>query len=1105
MHRAARAASLTLACLLPVLAAGAPDFTSQRLAPRHAAPTGAKAFSALSPAESGMRVPNEFADPRMWGERFREFVLGALETGVAVADFDRDGRPDVFAVSKTGPCALYRQTGPLQFTDIAAAAGVECAGPAPRVGATAVDINQDGWLDLYVCRYDAPNLLFINNGNLTFTEKAHDYGLDVKDASVHASFADYDGDGDLDAYLVTNILDFSQSPLGRPDRLLRNEGNGKFTDATKAARMWGVSQGHSAIWFDANRDGWPDLYVANDFETPDRFYLNKGDGTFADVVDQRLPHVTYFSMGSDSGDLNNDGHVDFMVADMRDRSRREYMVGMEEMGRGIWELERVSELIPQYMWNALYLGTGTDRYQEAAHLAGLDASGWTWAVRFADLDNDGAQDVFMTAGMIRNFMDADLIDRQNLAPSLAARAAVWFNSPPRRERTLAFRNAGRLRFENVSGAWGLDHEGVSFGCAAVDLDGDGDLDLVYSNFEAPPTVVRNDTTQGHRVLVRLAGRAPNRDGIGAEVIVRTKSRQQVRQLYTERGIVASEPAIAHFGLGDDKKIEQLVVRWPSGEVQELKQLDADRLYTINEPGEGTPPKRPPPRAWREDEKGPAYEETSARRSLEYVSKAKPVDEFVSQRLLPRRYSQQAPALATADVNHDGMADFYVTGAAGQPGTLFLGAADGTFTPSPSQPWTEARDADDTGALFLDANGDGHPDLFVAAGGVIAPAGNPLLNDRLYLGDAAGIFTPAPSGYLPADGDSTTACAAADFDGDGRIDLYTGGRTVPGRWPEVPRSRLLRNTGQGFVDETDRWAPALRHAGMVTAAIAADLNGDKRVDLVLATEWGPVRVFLNNGQGLEEATDRVGLGQLPGWWNAVAVADVNGDGRPDIIAGNTGLNTKHRASASAPATVLAGSFDATGRTTIIEAAYDTDGRLYPVRGKSKLAYSLPWMRSKYPTFRAFADATVEDIFPADKLKSATRLTATELASGIFLQRENGGFEFHALPSEAQLAPVNAIAVRDFDGDGRDDLYLAGNFFGPEPTTGRFDGGVSLLLRGDGRGGFAAVSPSASGLVVPREARAVAVLPALVAGGRPRIAVAQCAGRLLFFEATSPGAK
>ncbi|HWA25207.1 MAG TPA: VCBS repeat-containing protein [Lacunisphaera sp.] len=1085
---------LALAITSTAAIAADPAYTSAPLAPRPAPGANATPFHRLTAAESGVDVPNVYDDPRMWGARFRELTLGALETGVAVGDFDRDGHLDIFAVSKNGPCALYLQPTLGRFTNIAATAGVDCVAQDEKVGkigATAVDVNQDGWPDLYVCRYDAPNLLFVNNGDGTFREQAKEYGLDIKDASVHASFADYDRDGFLDCYLVTNILDFSKSPQGRRNFLLHNDGKGHFVDVTPKSGIWGLTQGHTAVWFDANHDGWPDVYVANDFETPDRLYLNKGDGTFADVVDERLPHVTYFSMSADSGDLNNDGLVDFLVTDMRDRNHAQFMTGMEEIGRGLWEMERVSDLIPQYMWNAVYLNSGTDRYQEIAHLAGMAATGWTFGARLADLDNDGRLDAFFTSGMIRNFIDADLVDKQNRAPTLAARALVWKDSAPRNETTLAYRNLGGLQFEDVSDRWGLNENTVAFGCAVADLFNTGNLDLVYANCNAPPTIVRNNTATGHRVAIKLAGRAPNRDGIGAEIRIESAAAGlQVRQLFTERGIVASEPPVAHFGLGSDSVIRKLTVHWPRGQVQVLENVPADRILTINEPplAEGT---KLAPAAFKLPNRADAlFAEDAVARGLKHANLLRPHDEFIGQRLLPRRLNGQGPALATADVNGDKLPDIFVSGTAGQAGELFLAQADGSFKSAADQPWAGAIEADDVGATFLDVNGDGAPDLFIAAGGVQKDRGDALLNDRLYLNDGKGRFVAAPDGLLPADGESTCAVAAGDYDGDGKADLFVGGRVVPGKYPETPRSFLYHNEGGKLVDVTDSVAPGLRSIGMVTAATWADVDGDKRAELVVATEWGPVQVFRHNGRAFTAAK----VTDATGWWSALAVADVNGDGRADIVAGNVGLNTKYQASAKEPTLLYAGDFDGSGRSHLVEAQY-ANGVEVPVRGRSKLAYAFPWLSRKFPTYKAFAAASLTDIFGADKLAGVTRLAATELASGVFVQQADQSFKFVPLPREAQIAPVNAIVVGDLDGDKQADLLLVGNNFGPEPTTGRFDGGLGLVLKGDGHGGFAALLPAASGIQCSGEARAAVSVPG--AKG-PRLVVACNQGPLQLFE-------
>jgi len=1078
-----------------------PAYVAAPLRPRLPAPAGEKLFQVMAPEDTGVTMKNLYNDPRMWGDRFRELTLGAVETGIAVADFERDGNLDIFVVSRNGPCALYRQTAPFKFVNIAAAAGVDCTanGPGSVVSATVVDINQDGWPDLYVCRFDAPNLLFVNNGDGTFTERAHEYGLDITDASVEATFADYDGDGYLDMFLLTNVLDFSKSPMGRRNYLFHNNGNGTFTDVSKKAGIWGTTQGHTALWFDANQDGWPDLYVANDFETPDRFYMNNGDGTFTDVVDERLPHVTYFSMGGDSGDLNNDGLIDFMVTDMRDHTHAGFMTGLEEMGRGLWEMERVPELIPQYMWNSVYLNTGTDRYQEIAHLIGVDATGWTWAARFADLDCSGREDIFFTAGMIRDFTNPDLVDKANVAPNPAARGVVWKNAPVRKEHTLAYRNLGNLKFEDVSAQWGLDQFGVSFGCALVDLDGRGVLDIVYNNFDGPPTIVRNNTTEGHRVIIKLAGRAPNLDAIGAEVRIETASGVQVRQVYTERGVVASEPATIHFGLGTDSVISKMTIHWPNGQVQVLEDLPVDKLLTVRQPAlaAGEAAHRPPARPSHGVNPSALFAENAHGRGLDFTDVPIVADEFSAQRLLPRRQGMSGPAIAVADVNGDGIADIFVSGTGGQAGVLYLGQPDGTFKAASGQPWADAKDCDDVGAVFIDVTGDGHPDLFITSGGVRHERGDPALTNRLYLNDGKGHFTPAPAGTVPGNAESTSVAAAADFEGTGKVGLFVGGRVVPGRWPETPRSYLYRNIGGKLLDITDEYAPGLRNVGMVTAAAWADMDHSGRLDLILATEWGAITYFHNNGHGLEDWTRKAGLADRTGWWSSLAVADLNGDGKMAIIAGNVGLNTKYHASAAEPTVLFAGDLDGSGRQQLVEAQYE-DGKLYPVRGRSKLAYVFPWITKKFPTYEAYSRATVDQIFPAEYLAKAKRYAATELASGIFTRGADGTFEFKPLPTMAQISPINGIVVRDLTGNGRLDIYCVGNNFEPEPSTGRFDGGVSLLLRNDGQGVLTPVPAWQSGLLAYGDTRAAVAVALPAQKGVPSIAVSQSNGPVLLFS-------
>ncbi|MDX2185583.1 MAG: VCBS repeat-containing protein [Opitutaceae bacterium] len=1086
-------AALALSCALSLPALVPPEPKLTPLVPAEPVP-GAPRLRALDPEQTGVTTPNVFNDPRMWGARFRELTLGAVETGIAIADFNADGRYDLFTVSKNGPCSLYLQVAPWRFEDTAARAGVTGVfeGQLPsNTGVSVVDVNADGLPDIYLCRYDLPNLLWVNNGDGTFREEAAARGLAIKDASVHASWADYDRDGAVDVYLVTNILDFSKSPQGRRDVLLRNAGDGTFKDVTKEAGIWGLTQGHTALWTDLNHDTWPDIYVANDFETPDRLYLNRGNGTFTDVIDERLPHVTYFSMGADSGDINNDGLVDLFITDMRDRTHREYMAGMEEVGRGLWEQERVSKLIPQYMWNALYLNSGGDRFLEAAHLCGMQATGWTWSARLIDLDNDARLDAFVTAGMVRNFIDADVVDRQRVAADLTARALVWKHAPERRETPLVYHNLGGLEFKDVSAEWGMTQPTVAFGCAAADLDGDGDLDLVYANYNAAPTLVQNTGSSGNRVVVALKGGGANPAALGAHVKLVAGGVVQIRQVFTERGIAASEPPEVHFGLGESARIDELTVTWPDGAVSIHRDLPAGHRISLAQP---PGPSRPAPAAFHAAPAATALCEEATGTGLDYTHVLRPYDELSRQRLLPRRLHGQSPPLATADVNRDGIDDVFVGGSAGQAGRLFVGRADGTYEVSSSQPWEKTSSATACGATFFDANGDGAPDLHLALGGADLPDGHQYLNDKLYLNDGYGGFREDPDA-LPGDGAATQAVAIMDFDRDGRLELFVGGRSVAGSYPDSPSSFLFRQEGERWVDITDQIAPGLRTVGMVTAAIWADCDADGTDELILATEWGPIHVFGAEKGRLVEETRARGFAGHKGWWTSLAAGDLNGDGRIDLLAGNVGLNTKYRASAAEPVSLFFGDFDANGRSHLVETQH-AEGRLVPVRGRSKLAYAFPWISKKFPTYEAFGRASMEDIF-GEKLSRVSSLEVNELRSGVFLQQNDGSFSFQPLPREAQLAPIQAMRLEDLDADGKLDLIAVGNHFFPEPTTGRFDGAQGWILLGDGRGGFKPLWPDRSGFAVPFDSRSVVVLrnPAT---GKPRIVTSECEHPVRVFD-------
>ncbi len=1076
-----------------------PGIGSEPLAPK--SPATAALFEELGKDATGIDFTNQIDDTHA----LRFLYASAMSTGgVAIGDFDGDGQPDIFLANGPGKNKLYRQAGPLKFEDVTAKAGVD-GGDAWGIGCAFADVDGDGDLDIYVCNYLSPNQLFINGGDGIFAESAKAFGVDFVDASHTPAFCDYDGDGRIDLYILTNrwyrpegfpeeqtIVMTKDGPrvkpefekfydavqtsaktygtqvVGRPDILCHNNGDGTFSDVTKSSGVSHRGHGLSATWFDWNGDGRPDLWVGNDFDDMDRLFVNKGDGTFGEVTLAAVGQLSWFSMGADFGDVNGDGLPDFFIADMSGTNHFKQKTLMGSMGDKQWFMENARP--PQLMRNSLFLNAGNGRFLEGAYLAGLANSNWTWAARLLDLDNDGRNDIFLQCGMSRNFNEKD----DPLVKAKDPKKTQWErykHLPPLKERNMAFRHRGELQFEDVSKAWGLDHLGMSYGCAAGDLDGDGDLDIVSVRLEEPVVIYRNNSQAGHRVTLRFYGGASDRFGTGVQVRLESASGVQVRELTLARGYLGCDEPLVHFGLGEDAKIARLEVRWPSGRSQVFENLDVDRRYTITEPAARTPrsPAAPAPRA--------LFTASPALKGARHQEK--PYDDFAREPLLPNKMSQLGPGQAWGDVDGDGREDLFLGGARYGARRILLNKGGGQFAESANR-FADDLLCEDMGALFFDADGDGDADLYIVSGGVESEAGSFTLQDRLYLNDGHGKFTRAPEGALPMERDSGGPVVAADFDRDGDLDLYVGGRCVPGAYPTAAKSHLLRNDGGKFIDITP---PALAQTGMVTGALWSDADGDGWSDLLLTHEWGAIEVF-HNDQGKLAKAANTGLEKLTGWWNGLAGRDLDGDGDIDYVATNFGRNTKYHPDPAHPALIYHGDMDGSGKAQIVEAEFEGEN-IVPIRGRSCSSQAMPFIKEKFATYKAFALATLPEIYTPQKLESVQKFTAATLDSAILRNNGQGRFSVEPLPWLAQISPSFGVVIAELNGDSAPDVVLAQNFFSPQVETGRMASGQSLLLTGDGKGGLTPVWPNRSGISVPGDAKSLAVID-LDDDGRPDLA-------------------
>jgi len=1073
-------------------------------------------FNRLAPADTGVTHV-----PRMDIDHSLSYLYHSGMTcgGIAIGDFDGDGKPDLFFAGTNDPNRLYLQTGDLKFEDVTSQAGSGLdGGDIWTAGATAADINGDGRLDLYLSNYMRPNQLFLNQGKgpngerVHFKECAKEAGLDVIDCSHSTAFADYDGDGHLDAYVLTNRIEdpdgtLAEMPIvegtlkedqlptllpekeryyslwrydaenwgveaiGTPDLLFRQTGVSSdgvplFENKTEAAGISGMGDGLSVTWWDPDSDGDPDIYVGNDFIAADCWYENNGDGTFTNVIEQRVPNTPWFSMGADFGDVNNDGQLDLLVADMSATSHFKSKTTMGIMG-GVTLNRSFYDSPPQLMRNALYLSTGTNRYEEGAYSFKVSSTDWTWAVKFADYDLDGYQDVYFTNGISRHMNDSDHTVTQEMLVGKHM-FDFWKEGEMRKELNRGYRNTHGKKFLETTEEWGLDHLGVSYGSALADLDGDGDPDLVTVNLEEPCSIYRNDAINPNRIAVHLKGAGANTQGLNATVTIKTAAGSQIRHVSPLTGYLSSNEPVALFGLGEETEVETLTVRWPHGGTQTLHNLAAGRSYTIEEATSSLP--APEEQKVKPLFAGDASLDTVIQRDSGWET------DFTRphQSLLPWSLSQLGPSVACSDVDGDGDSDFFLGGSAGELAQLRINQGNGKFTSKWTTAFANDKDCEDAAAVFLDADGDGDADLFVAGGSNEFEPGSKENRDRLYMNDGKGGFEPAAEGSLPADTLIGSAVTAADFDRDGDIDIFVGTRLKPWDYPRSEPSRLLLNESKDglpkFVGAPEETMPALGDLGMVTAAVAADLDRDGWVDLLTATEWGAIRWHRNEKGKLIDQSEAAQLMPVTGFWNSLTVLDVDHDGDLDLAAGNLGLNTKYKQpKPGKPHLAYLGDFDESG-CQLVEVKRE-GSTLYPERGRSCASNAMPFIKDKFETFETYAMASLEEIFTEEKLANADQFVVTEFQSGLFIN-EGGEFKFTPFPRHAQLAPVFGLSGGDFTGNGHPDLLLSGNFLrGPQIETGPFCGGLGLLLEGDGKAGFTVIPASESGLTLKGDHRAL----------------------------------
>lgn len=1057
-----------------------------------------KRFTLLSSKKTGIDFNNKLKD-----ERHRNILIYSNYyggAGVAVIDINNDGLQDLFFAGNLVGDKLYLNKGDLSFEDITQSAGIEDNGGWSS-GIAIADVNQDGWLDIYVTRelYDEnpelrKNKLYLNQGNLKFKESSAKLGVDDSQRSRHALFFDYDLDGDADLFVLNqppNPGNFS--PLKHVDRsnpeysskLYENQGS-TFKDVTKKAGLLKTGYPNSAVARDFDGDGLTDLFVANDFEAPDFFYKNNGDGTFTDKLTESMRHISYFSMGVDAADINNDGLEDLMVLDMVAEDNYRLKANMGGM-----DIKAFSDVVNsgghyQYMFNNLHLNQGNNQFSEVAALAGVSSTDWSWSNLIADFDNDGWKDIHITNGLLRDIRNSDaaktfpqkvlqiVTEYYEKHPKEPTRNVLdiidlqeVLNTLPSQPLTnYAYKNNGDLTFSKVMSQWGLEDKSFSNGSAVADLDNDGDLEIIVNNVNQEAFIYNNNGEKfNNNNYLRIQTMIDHKVMEGTRVEISTENGNQTAEIHKTKGMYSVSEPVAHFGLGSVSTVNKVVVTWPDKTITILSNVDANQLLKIKKQKTVDADKL----------------ELAVQKLFELKNNPAPIghkhlensfDDYQKQVLLPHKLSQFGPAMAIGDVNNDGLDDIYLGGSAGVSGDLYVQHKDNTFSLQTTPPWYEHKSSEDIDALFLDVDLDNDIDLFVVSGGNEFSPNAPQYHDRLYLNDGHGTF------YYSKERIDDYAVSGArvkpfDFDKDGDLDLFIAGKFIPHDYPSPASSVLLVNDNGYFKNKTSALAPGLENVGLINDAAWVDYDQDGLTDLIVAGEWMPVTIFKNNGLGFTKVMQPTGLENQLGWWFSIETGDMDNDGDMDLVAGNLGLNYKYKASEEEPFEVHYDDFDNNGSHDIVLSYYNF-GERFPVRGRSCSAQQVPELKDKFPAYNLFADADLESIYGKAKLKKALRLEATDFASTYFENLGNGSFKASKLPVLSQFSSINDIILKDLNGDGHKDIVAAGNLYVSEIETTRNDAGLGMVLLGNGKGEFEAIPAVKSGLYAPWDVKKISLI-------------------------------